>query len=250
MRRHVRVPAGKNGELRSVQYARALRWVGRALLLLWTAVPFKPGIQGTCMTYMVGPRTVSIGATGGVPFQAQFDVTTSQRPGGSEPGLELRSGTIYRDSLGRVRTDYRIGAGMEGTIVMTTISDPIAGSVWAIDPVRGTSSELPLPPRIDANGPGAVEEAGWLFPGVPSFASDTEFEGLMCQRVLLKRTEGGREEANIGEVWISRKLRQVVFERTLLGGGESTWRLSAIREGEPDKTLFIVPARHRPDTTY
>jgi hypothetical protein len=173
------------------------------------------------------------------PFEADFSLVVSgERRELWEATLTFR-GKIRRDKVGRVRIDYQADAKSELTPEMAYIVDQDAGLMTVIDPESKTAY------ATRSKRAESVEAPGWIFPGRPRQPSGalgwSEVEGLRCRRLVLEGGHHGGETRVAGEVWVADELVLVVYEKLTTDSGQSECRLSNIRRGESDPSLFAVP---------
>jgi hypothetical protein len=187
--------------------------------------------------------------------------------------IERRTtGAVARDGRGRVRREHQLAAigpvVPEGDARMVTISDPVAGVHYSLDPVRKVAMRS-RPPRVRAHiegppgpmlsGKRAGPEAGPDVRGEPQ-PPDVQTEQLGTKEYEGVRAEGTRTTATlaagavgnvrpieiVSERWYSPELRVVVYSRrTDPRFGETIYRLTNIRRAEPDASLFQVPADYK-----
>jgi hypothetical protein len=212
------------------------------------------------------------------PYSADIvNEVTQELPDGNR--IERRStGAVARDSRGRVRREHQLAA--IGPVVpdsdarMVTISDPVAGVHYSLDPVRKAAIRS-RPPRVRTMigeaaatgrhaapmifekhvGPGAGLEVR----GEPALRAvqteqlgTKEFEGVRAEGTKTIATVPAGAIGNIrpieivSERWYSPELGVVVFSRRADPRfGETIYRLTNIIRAEPDPSLFQVPADYK-----
>ena len=199
-----------------------------------------PAARGS-PTIRWGPNASYIGPVVSLPFEALYEEVLRERG-----RRETATGTIYRDSGGRVRREYRIvhGSG-QGPIDLVVINDLAARSVVWLDNATNTATRF-----IDFGPPpGQPLWGGWAFEGswsVEGGAEEKTIEGVLCRKVARVGWPLGAtlKGAEAGEIWISDELKYSVFERVTDPEHEYTWRLHNIRRTEPPDSLFAVPAAY------
>jgi hypothetical protein len=187
---------------------------------------------------------------------------------------EHATGRVYRDKDGRVRREEDRQAGG----VSVSIVDPVAGYSYWLDPdthVAWRTRALPVTFKVDGGqggervvtlstgerggGPASIEIAGGRVEmrqrGGGAEQHDEEplpertIEGVTVQGHRTRTTIAAGAIGNdlpiviTSEQWFSPDLQvQVLTERKDPRNGDSSYRLSNIRRGDPDPSLFQVPA--------
>ncbi len=195
------------------------------------------------------------------------------------------TGAVARDGRGRVRREHQLAAIgpvlPEGQARMVTISDPVAGVHYSLDPVRKVAmrsrpsrghAALPGPTilrtgdlAVPSEAPGAStnrigpDELSLESRGEPELP-DVRTEQLGTKEYEGVRAEGTRTVATlpagaignvrpievVSERWYSPELGVVVFSRRADPRfGETVYRLTNIIRAEPDASLFQVPADYK-----
>lgn len=165
------------------------------------------------MTINLGPH-IQTGPVRNRPFRARFEAEHI-RSGWLKFLSQRWSGSIDRDSHGRVRTQFE----RKGKPFATSISDPIAGVFLVRDEIRGARQEIPW-----SNPP----EPGKLLP--PENCQFRTIEGLVCFRYSIPGV--------VDEGWVSEELQHEISETCTKDGRTTTWRLSSIERTEPPAGLF------------
>lgn len=188
------------------------------------------------------------------------EVTQELRDGNR---IERRAtGTVARDSRGRVRREQQLSAigpvVPDGDARMITISDPAARVHYSLDPGR----KVAIRSRRAAPGDFSKRAPAGMGPGVPGEpgSSEVRTEQLGVKEHDGVRAEGTRTIATIpagsignvrpieivSERWYSPELRVVLFSRRAdPRSGETIYRLTNITRAEPDASLFQVPADYK-----
>jgi hypothetical protein len=162
---------------------------------------------------------------------------------------------VYRDSQGRVRIEHTFtppaGASSQAARTMITIFDPVAGSVYHLDPDSKTVRQMPSSNRF-----GAGANRGMRGP-FHSANSNTQTEDLGTQTINGVSATGTRTTMTIPagaigntqpiqvvrETWTSTDLKVPVLIKTSDPRfGNTTMQLTNIVRGEPDPSLFQIPA--------
>jgi hypothetical protein len=206
------------------------------------------------------------------PYSAEIVTEVTQElPDGNR--IERRTtGAVARDGHGRVRREHQLAAigpvVPEGEARMVTVSDPVAGVHYSLDPVRKVAMRS-RPPRFRAEiegRPGKVissrhigPEVGLDIRGEPPLP-DVQTEQLGTKEYEGVRAEGMRTVATlpagsignlrpieiVSERWYAPELQVVVFSRRADPRfGETIYRLTNITLAEPDASLFQVPADYK-----
>lgn len=226
---------------------------------------------------MAGPMATVAGA----PYSAQTETQRVQILADGNRIEQNTSGSVARDSKGRVRREESLPAlksegGDAGHLVR--IEDPVAGVHWTLDAQRKTAIKMPfgqvraqaksvaagaaVPPPPP--GPGqiffsstapnvSVQMVPKLLASPDSDAVKTDLgtqtvEGVTAQGTQLTRTIpagtiGNEQPITITtETWYSPDLKVLVMSKTHDPRmGETTYRLTNIQRSEPAASLFQVP---------
>jgi PDZ domain-containing protein len=164
---------------------------------------------------------------------------------------------VYRDSEGRIRREVSTCPGSSpDDSVMIEIRDPVAGTQYILDPrshVARRSVLTVINPgennlSISANprGEGVVAQNS------EELGTQT-IEGLLTTGTKVTRTfpkELGGPVDEVCENWVSPDLHVLVLRKCSrraapVPSGEYGTRLTHITRGEPDPTLFQLPASYR-----
>ncbi len=86
-------------------------------------------------------RISTSGIVKNAPYSAEAVSESMQRLADGNQIVTRSSSMQYRDSAGRTRTEVR---GDDGTLRTITISDPVAGARWIMNPARKTASRLDM----------------------------------------------------------------------------------------------------------
>ncbi len=226
---------------------------------------------------MAGPMATVAGA----PYSAQSETQRVQVLADGNRIEQNTSGSVARDSKGRVRREESLPAlksegGDAGHLVR--IEDPVAGVHWTLDAQRKIAIKMPfgqvraqaksaaagavVPPPPP--GPGqvffsstapnvSVQVVPKLRASLDSDAVKTDLgtqtvEGVAAQGTQLTRTIpagtiGNEQPITITtETWYSPDLKVLVMSKTNDPRmGETTYRLTNIQRSEPAASLFQVP---------
>ena len=227
---------------------------------------------------MVRPEATVAGA----PYSAQAVTERLQTLADGNRIEQTTSGSVARDSQGRVRRDEGLPAltSTNGdTPHLVLLIDPVAGIHWTLDPQTKTAVKMPFP-QIKTPDPGA------LLPPPPPGAEKTWFvstgdaagpgphlqiitknqsspdsnvskvdlgtqtiEGVAAQGARITRTIPagaiGNEQPLVitTETWYSPDLKVLILSKTSDPRmGETTYKLTNIQRAEPPADLFQIPA--------
>ncbi len=246
-------------------------------------LPAAPPAEGRVMLHsglgggVVGWALAEMGPAGrvikGSPYSAVAVTEVSQTLADGNRIHRETSGAVYRDSEGRTRNETRVaGIGPmapAGVPPLITISDPVAGVTYVLNPAEKTAVKTQImrhaaarqpAPAPHAPGGGGVPGGAEPGQGVPHAAGAPKVEQLGSRNIEGVQAEGTRVTITIpaGTIGNERPI-EVVSERwystQLLGmvmtthsdprTGTNTFRLTRISLSEPDHSLFEVPADYR-----
>lgn len=162
---------------------------------------------------MIGPRVFTNCTEPRRPFSARFRSSSTR---GAE--TRVRTGRVFRDSLGRLRNDIELGGILVGSWI---IDDPAAKRIV----VNHMSKSY----AVSDSDPGEV-----LRLAMPDDRYGARIiEGLHCVRYPPR--------PGLDEAWLSPELEYVVFERSRDLDRVDTWEVFDIERSEPDPSLFLPP---------
>jgi hypothetical protein len=218
---------------------------------------------------LVGWTMAEMGPAGrvikGSPYSATAVTEVSQTLADGNRIRRETSGAVYRDSEGRTRNETRVaGIGpmaQAGLPELITISDPVAGVNYLLNPAEKTAVKTQTIRHAGTRPPGdsgAPLPGGGGVPHVPGPAPQVEqlgtrnLEGVQAEGTRVTTTFPAGTIGNerpievVSERWYSNQLLGMVMTtysdpRT----GTATFRLTKISLGEPDRSLFEVPAGYR-----
>jgi hypothetical protein len=182
----------------------------------------------------------------GAPYSALEVVETSQTLSGGNAISTRTQSNVYRDGMGRVRTET---TGSARTTIR--IHDPVAGVVRELDTQAKVVRETPLPAFRGANGPPRYRTNDRT--SDPNVATETlamqTINGVQATGVRVTRTIPAGQIGNqqpiviVRETWQSVDLKVPVMTRTSDPRfGTVTTQLTNITRAEPDPALFQAPA--------
>lgn len=209
----------------------------------------------------------------GTPYKAEAVTELTQTLADGNRIVRKTTAAVYRDGEGRTRREATLAA--IGPLVahdaprLVFINDPVAGTSYVLEPDSRTARKLPSfsghePGRWKRpegekpteGGPGPGGHIGWgREGGKGSWARQTEnlgtqtIEGMEATgtrtTVTIPAGAIGNDKpiAIVSERWFSPEL-QVVVQSVHRDPrfGETTYRLTGISRGEPEKALFEVPS--------
>ncbi len=239
-------------------------------------------LQGSTFTFVTSEMGFESKVVKGVPFSAETTTEFSQTLGNGQHIYRKSASSLYRDSEGRTRREQTfdvIGTyGSSGPAKQAIfINDPVAGVSYVLNPAEHSatrtmtagldqeSSGLSL--RVERNsGAGGVT---MIMNGIKIGGDTVEYsaksealtnmrvESLGTQLIQGVQAEGTRTVVTIpagsigndspieivSERWYSPELGVVVKStRNDPMTGDNVYQLTNIRRGDPDPSLFQVPA--------
>lgn len=185
----------------------------------------------------------------GASFSANLTSQSVQVLANGNQIQRQETGEVARDSQGRVyiqTTTTRPGASGTQTISSITIYDPVAGSVYRLNPQKMTAVQSPIrqrpSPPTNAAPPSNSSEVTTqsLSPQTINGVSAT---GRQVTRTIPAGTVGNSQPIQIVRVtWVSTALQiPVEVTRTDPRTGTSSMNLTNIVQSEPNASLFTVP---------
>jgi len=167
---------------------------------------------------------------------------------------------MYRDSLGRTRSERLINEGdprPQDVPVVVEINDVVAGYRYVMDPVNQVAHRSAIPPQHSGAAP-SVNRAPQAADGLPrpqlgreSLGSQV-IEGLVCTGEMTTTTYpvgfmgNDRPIISTRETWVSRDLRIIVLAKGKDPRmGQDTMQLKNISQEEPDASLFQPPRGYK-----
>lgn len=204
----------------------------------------------------------------GAPFSATAATETSQTLQDGTVIHRTTSSTLYRDSLGRSRSEVTLsGFGplqASGTThTMITIADPVAGAHYMLDAKHKVAHQMKMRTHGAGNGSAPTPEAAQAFQqrmeerlqkeeasgAVKKEALGTQIvAGVSAEGTRITRTIAAGQIGNskaiqiVFERWYSSDLQVVVKStRTDPRFGTTTYTLANVQRTEPAASLFTVP---------
>jgi hypothetical protein len=197
-----------------------------------------------------------------LPFSAQVSLETEQVLGDGTHLSRKTGGSLYRDSLGRLRQELRLSlpapmpASAEiGTIVV--ISDPNTGAHWTLMPAAKMAMKMTMPAagsRHKMNANLNTEKNFGIFDGSGEGGRTEDLgaqnmEGLTATGSRFTHVIPAGQLGNdqplqvVTERWYSSEMHMPVFlKRSDPMTGSKTLKVTDVRRVEPDAALFNIPA--------
>jgi hypothetical protein len=199
----------------------------------------------------------------GAPFTATATTESTQVLADGNRIVNKSTASMARDSQGRTRREQTMGNVGPWAVngpKMVFISDPVAQTEYVLN-MNDESAEV-LRPGKDAPPSGEVAHRFKVITTRPSGREEAQSENLKTESLGTQTIEGVTAEGKrltriipagqIGnerpleitsETWTSPELQQIVLsKRNDPRVGETVYRLTDIKRGEPDPSLFKVPA--------
>jgi hypothetical protein len=230
-------------------------------------------IGGPAFGFVSHEFTAGLRQVTGAPYSADETTESVQTLSDGNRIVNSTTAHTYRDSQGRVRREITLPSlGADSAKhVLITISDPVAGVNYSLDPQTKTAQKMPLPPKLLTKGPGPGKpetRTNVMFlpgPGLqvqmaaPTHAqiAPPTHEDLGVQDIDGVSAQGSRETTTIdagaignekpltitSEHWFSPDLQiEIKSTREDPRMGKTTFAISNLNRAEPDASLFQVPA--------
>jgi hypothetical protein len=249
--------------------------VGMAVEPFEEAVPAPGSFVFISSLFEMGDKVVK-----GAPYSAEAVTERVQTLSDGNRIVHKNTSQVFRDSSGRIRREQAFG--MIGNWVSAEepekhifINDPVAKVHYVLEPKDQTARKMKLLDKV-ASGPkggepGLEEEQDVFIPPAPgrairekikmrTRAEEIRKESLGKQTMEGLEVEGSRTVSVIaaGEIgnerpiemftekWYSPELKvYVMTRRSDPRFGETTYRLTNIKRGEQDASLFQVPSNYK-----
>jgi hypothetical protein len=188
----------------------------------------------------------------GAPFTASFTAVTSQTLADGNKIERTTSGTIARDSSGRVRRDMMLPAGPwsdtpNNPSHVVFISDPVAGANYILKVDNKTAERFTPPTRPqrqprDANDSQRDKDAVTTSLGTQTIGG-VSADGTRVTRTIPAGAIGNQSPIQIvTEKWYAPSLQMYVkIQRSDPRYGNTTYQLSSVQTSEPAISQFQVP---------
>lgn len=232
-----------------------------------------PGGGGTIATGMAtgnaGFFSIELPGNGkpiaNAPYTATALTEMTQILGDGNRIVNKSSASMARDSQGRTRREETMGMvgpwqGNGNKLIF--INDPVTQINYVLDPEKQTATTMKLPTFTSAIPAGPEPGIGAKFVekrliGEQPEEAKTEvlgtqtMEGVAVEGKRVTRTIPTGQVGNvqpiqiISEVWFSPDLQMVIMSKhSDPRFGETSYQLTGIQRGEPDKSLFEVPSSY------
>jgi hypothetical protein len=187
----------------------------------------------------------------GAPFSANLTVQRQQTLAGGNQIQQQEQATVARDTQGRVRIDATVtrpSSSGNQTRTEITIYDPVAGSIYRLNPQNMTGVQMPV--RQNTSGPGGPTHTPPTNENVQTTSLGTQTingvsaTGTQVTRTIPAGTIGNTQAIQIVRVtWVSTAL-QIPVEITITDprSGNETMNLTNIVQSAPSASLFTVPS--------
>jgi hypothetical protein len=197
----------------------------------------------------------------GAPMTAVITITRDTTLSDGNTIHTENQSTVYRDSQGRVRREvpFELVTPTTGATKgsMIVIVDPVSGTRYMLNPQNKTAHQMPV---HASKGPHGASE-GELPTRAPNANTTTEslgtktFIGLPAQGTRMTHTIPAGQIGNakpisvVTERWVSTDL-QIPLSMTHTDPmmGTMTTSVVSVNRGEPDASLFQVPADYKVET--
>lgn len=191
---------------------------------------------------------INLRAVAGTPFSADVISQSTQPQANGTPVTQETHGKMFRDSAGRTRseTELQSNAGIARRFV--TIVDPMQGTSIVLDVAAKSATvfHLPAGPAVGANKVNLAQAAR---AGIQRSAppGSENLGAMMMEGFAVNGTRHASAtksaSANVvTESWFSKELNVDLLVNRQGQSASRTTRLTNITPGEPDPTLFQVPA--------
>jgi len=186
----------------------------------------------------------------GVPYRAESVIELVRNTKDGTASVRRITGLVARDAAGRTLREDAMGPEQDRVVA---IDDPMAGVHYVLFPERAEGRKFAEPLRErrlgrmgtrfhrprDAGGapPVKTESLG------TQVIAGVEAEGMRDTITLPAGVHGNESPVEVvSERWYSSELKAVVRHLHRDARGERTWTLTDITRGEPEASLFEVPA--------
>lgn len=205
--------------------------------------------------------SVEMSLVKGAPFAGEFVTESVQRLADGNRIVSKRTEVYARDGEGRTRREM-------GPV--TFIHDPVAKVEWVLETQKKTARKMMMPDMGSEAGPGKNvmifrREGLSAMPlaGATAGKFETKTELLGKRMIEGTEAEGTRTSVTIpvgavgnelpmvtvSERWMSAELKTVVMtSRKDPQSGETMYKLTNLRKGEPSRMLFEMPADYTIET--
>jgi hypothetical protein len=183
----------------------------------------------------------------GAPFSANLIVQRQQTLAGGNQIQQQEQATVARDSQGRVRIDATVTRPGSQARTEITIYDPVAGSIYRLNPQNMTGVQMPVRQNTPNSGgpartPPANQNVQTTNLGTQTI-NGVSATGTQVTRTIPAGTIGNTQPIQIVRVtWVSTALQSPVqIAITDPRSGNETMNLTNIVQSAPSASLFTVP---------
>jgi len=230
-------------------------------ILLLACAPAQPAPTGEQPQQQITVHSVEgLGAqqvVTGTPYTATILIDTTQTLTDGNRIVSHSTESVARDGAGRIRRELRIsnvGALPVAGPAVIVIADPVSHLDYILDPASHTVRMSK--PQIITLSPGENERATAPNPKRRQVTRENlgtqTIDGVMAEGTRVTSTlpagSVGNEQplSTSVETWYSHDLQTVILrKRNDLRLGLTVYRLTDIHRGEPDASLFRVPADYK-----
>ena len=206
---------------------------------------FRPGPFEGFGPFMGGPGKVVTGQ----PYSAQVTVEHTQTLSNGSQIDQKNTANVYRDSQGRTRSEETFNGPGGNVHQIVTITDPVAGMNYVLDPSRKTARETTLPTwKGGTVPPRPPRPNGNVNPNVKSLGGQT-INGVYAEGTQMTHSIPPGQMGNTDTIqtvttrWHSPDLDIDVQSQTNDPlHGNTSLNVSNISRSEPGPTLFQVPS--------
>lgn len=202
---------------------------------------------------------INLRSMAGAPFSGDVVSQSTQLLADGTPATRETHGKMFRDSAGRTRSETEVdnsAAGVEARRFVTII-DPVQGTSMVLDVAakKATVFHLSSAPTVAASkiNPAAAAQAGrasakqLTLPGTENLGAiiveGFSVAGTRRTRAAEASAAKGTAPEIVTESWFSSELKvELLVTRQGPKSMSRTTRLTNITPGEPDPTVFQVPA--------
>jgi hypothetical protein len=190
----------------------------------------------------------------GAPFSASFTSQTTQTLADGNKIEHTSTGTVARDSEGRVRRDMTVPPGPwsdngNTPVHVVFISDPVAGANYFLKADKKTAEKFTPPPanpdraKRDANAAQRAKDETTVSLGTQTI-NGVSAEGTRITRTIPAGAIGNQSAIQIViERWYSPTLQLYVqSKRSDPRFGETTFQLTNVQNAAPAASQFQVPS--------
>jgi hypothetical protein len=232
-------------------------------------------VQGGDFVYMRTEGGMDNKSVRNSPYSAQSVTEFTQTLADGNRIHRTTSGSIARDSEGRIRREQSMTAigqmtGSAESVKSVMIQDPVAGVTYTLEPhshAARVSHNTAFKFTLNKDGAEGAAKEKVMAEAMAKLKARTRgpepntkseelgsqvMEGVSVQGKRVTRTIPAGEIGNdrpleiVTETWFSPELQVVVMSRTTdPRSGDSVYKLTNVSRAEPDRSLFEVPADYQ-----